>query len=526
MTESIFLRNSSGLVKTAKPFDVLIFNLGLISVGIAVTLGHFFIPANYTGADLVIAEVIAGIFMAVIAFAFWCWTSAIPRSGGVYSFVSRGVHPLVGFGVSFIDSTVWLFYNTFAATFLVTIGIAPALFYLGVSTDNQTLQSLAINLQEPVYLFIIASLAIIVSGYLLIQGMKAFFVFQKIMFTIAIIGTVTAIYVLMNSTAEGFQVSFIASYSSYIDNPIQTIQAYSTDQYTYSFKMTVLAAVWPILSFVGSIFSVNIASEIQNVRKAQFFGMFGSIVLAIILMTLLSHNLNKVVTPEFQAALSNYYFSKEGANLPLAPYFSVLAAVVTQSPILIILICLGFFSWAFLWIPATLTYSARAVLAWSFDRIAPASLGFVHPQKFTPVNAIITVVIANLVFLVLFLFVPFFNSLILVLAAMLAWIPVMIGAIIFPYRKKSMYKETEISKYEPWGIPLISIAGFFGLLAVATLSVFLLFDEVATGPIIQSIGTILVLFTVAVVWYYTVKNIRKKKENIDISRAFDEIPID
>lgn len=290
--------------------------------------------------------------------------------------------------------------------------------------------------------------------------------------------------------------------------------------------MTILAAVWPLLSFVGSIFSVNIASEIQNVRRSQFWGMFGSIVIAIILMSTLSYYLDKVVSPEFQAALSNYYLSKEGVNLPIAPYFSSLVTVLVHSPFLILLVCLGFFSWAFLWIPATLTYSARAILAWSFDRIAPASLGFVHPQKYTPVNAIITVVIVNLVFLVLYIFVPFFNSLILVLAAMIAWIPVMIGAIIFPFRKKTLYDQTEISKYKLLGIPLISIAGLLGFITVTTLSIFLLFDNVAAGPSIHSIGTIAILFIIVTVWYVIVKRIRKKKENIDISKVFDEIPID
>lgn len=235
MEKSIFLRNASGLVKTARPIDVLIFNLGLISVGIAVTLGHFFVPANYTGANLVLAEIISGVFMAIIAFAFWCWTSAIPRSGGTYSFVTRGVHPLIGFGVSFIDSTVWLFYNTFAATYLVTIGISPALFFLGVSFHSQLLQNLAVSLQEPLYLFIVAGLAIIFSGYLLIQGMKTFFKFQKIMFALAIIGTFISIHVLMNSTSDIFQKNFNTIYSGYIKNPTQTISYYYTGKYDYSF---------------------------------------------------------------------------------------------------------------------------------------------------------------------------------------------------------------------------------------------------------------------------------------------------
>src|SRR4051812_45948619 len=105
----LFLRKASGLVKSAGAWDVFTYNLGLASVGIAVTLAHFAVPANYPGANLPLAEIVAAVFMASMAFAFWCWSAVIPRSGGIYAFLSRGLNPAVGFGVSFVDSFTWLF---------------------------------------------------------------------------------------------------------------------------------------------------------------------------------------------------------------------------------------------------------------------------------------------------------------------------------------------------------------------------------------------------------------------------------
>ncbi len=124
----VFLRKSSGLVKSASAFDVFNYNFGLVSVGIAITLAHYWVPPNYPGASLPLAEIISAPFMGCIAWGFWCWSVAIPRSGGIYAFVSRGVSPGVGFAVSFVDTFTWLFYNALAATFLTTIGIAPGLF--------------------------------------------------------------------------------------------------------------------------------------------------------------------------------------------------------------------------------------------------------------------------------------------------------------------------------------------------------------------------------------------------------------
>src|SRR5687768_161834 len=109
-THDVFLRKTSGLVKTAGTFDVFTYNFGTISIGIVLTLAHFFVPANYPGASLPLAHVLAALFMACIAWAFWCWSVSIPRSGGIYAFVSRGLSPGLGFAVSFVDTLTFLFY--------------------------------------------------------------------------------------------------------------------------------------------------------------------------------------------------------------------------------------------------------------------------------------------------------------------------------------------------------------------------------------------------------------------------------
>ena len=140
------------------------YNLGLASVGIAVTLAHFWVPANYPGANLPLAEVIAAVFMAAMAFTFWCWSAVIPRSGGIYAFLSRGLNPAVGFGVGFVDSFTWLFYNALAATYVTSIGIAPALFSIGILTGKREIVEWAFVTQRPSVQFAIGAVAILLAG--------------------------------------------------------------------------------------------------------------------------------------------------------------------------------------------------------------------------------------------------------------------------------------------------------------------------------------------------------------------------
>jgi amino acid transporter len=521
----VFLRKSSGLVKAAGPLDVFIYNLGLISVGIAVTLVHYWVPSNYAGASLPLAEVLAAAFMACIAWAFWCWSVAIPRSGGIYAYVTRGLSPGLGFAVSFVDTFVWLFYNALAATFLVTIGIGPALFAVGYLTGYPSLVNAAVLLQAPVWQFAIGSLAIVAAGVVLASGIRAFFALQKVILIIAGVGTVAAIAGLAGASHEGFVSHFDAAMKQFGVSSASLSGKSPTTAWAYSGLATLLAAVWPVLSYVGSIFSVNIGGEVRNSARSQAIGMFGSIFVAAALMALLSWLGNGVFGMEFQASLGAFALGPEGKALPLPPHYSLLASLASGSLTLAVLICAGFFAWAFFWIPATMLYATRAVIAWSFDRVAPAGLGYVHPVRHAPVTAIAAVAVVNVLFLGLFLFTPFFGSLILVLAAMLAWIPTMLGAVVFPYRRPELFQRSGMAQSRIFGVPTMAVAGGLGLCAVLVLTVLLWNDEVAAGHSAQSLGTIGAVFAVGLAWYFSARALRRR-EGLDIERAFEEIPIE
>jgi amino acid transporter len=299
----------------------------------------------------------------------------------------------------------------------------------------------------------------------------------------------------------------------------------STTPWRFSWQATLLAAVWPVLSYVGSIFSVNIGGEVRNSANSQAVGMFGSILVAAAVMAVLSLCGDHVFGQEFQAVLGTFAQGEGGKALPLPPYYSLLAALATGSPVLAVVLCIGFLAWAFFWIPATMVYATRAIIAWSFDRVAPAALGYVHPARHTPVTAITAVVVANLLFLMLFLFTPFFGTLVLVLAAMLAWIPTMLGAIIFPFHRPELFARCGMAHSRCLGISTMVVAGGLGLAAVLLLTVLLWNDNVAAGHSPQSLGTIGVVFGVGLLWYLVAREFRRR-QGLELKRAFQEIPIE
>ncbi len=262
----------------------------------------------------------------------------------------------------------------------------------------------------------------------------------------------------------------------------------------------------------------------RNVQRSQFVGMFGSLIIAATVMTVLSTLGNRSSGQSFQAAVDTYA-SGNGNTLPVPPYFSFMTALGTSSPILAGLVCLGFFAWAFFESAGDNGLPTWAAIAWSFDRVAPAPLGYVHPTRHTPVTAIIAVMIANLIFLALFLFTPFFGTLVLVLAAMLAWYPTMLGAVLFPYLRPAMFSNSPMGKRRIFGLPMMSVALRLGLGATIILTIMLWNDPIAAGHSPASLGTIGIVFGLGLIWYFVVRAIRAR-QGLHIDRAFKEIPIE
>src|SRR5436305_6397025 len=99
---SLFVRQSSGLVRNVSVTNALFFNVAAF-VGVGLTLYPIFYSLGFVPiwkaagiSEYAWAAIVAGIFCAVLALIFASLTSVMPRSGGDYVFTSRIVHPALG----------------------------------------------------------------------------------------------------------------------------------------------------------------------------------------------------------------------------------------------------------------------------------------------------------------------------------------------------------------------------------------------------------------------------------------------
>src|SRR6266568_2363671 len=108
--DSNFTRNATGLVREVSMWDALIMNtLGMnVAVGSVLLLQQA--PAIFPGGNMVLAVVIGTLIMAfTLLWVYSEFSAAMPRSGGDYVFVSRALHPFLGWLLSWSQG-IWLIF--------------------------------------------------------------------------------------------------------------------------------------------------------------------------------------------------------------------------------------------------------------------------------------------------------------------------------------------------------------------------------------------------------------------------------
>ena len=149
----------------------------------------------------------------------------------------------------------------------------------------------------------------------------------------------------------------------------------------------------------------------------------------------------------------------EGVGLQTDPTITLLAGVLTGSPVVSALVAAGFILWMWMWIPGMHTFGVRAVVAWSFDRVAPEALGKISETRHTPTVAIWFCVAITVVFMAMFVFTDFFSTIIILIeAAVLAWSIVLFAGIFFPYTRPEIYEKSPIANKKILGLPMMTVA--------------------------------------------------------------------
>jgi amino acid transporter len=530
-----FSRAASGLIRVAGAWDVFIFNVGLVSIGIAIAFNQYYGPSLYPGAAIWLSTLLAAVGMCFVAATFYFWSVIFPRSGGVYVSLSRTTTPLVAFVFSVLETMVLLYYGALAASLIVTVGLSSFFATVGGVADSSRLESWAGSVAKPAGVFWIGTLLLVVAGGLLVSGTRRYFQVQKVLFAIAVLGTLVLIVVMLVGSRSTFRNNLSSIAGLDYGQVVSKATAKGYTHKGFDFGETVKFLIWPLLPLLGAVQSIALGGEVKRVRRTQLVGMLGAVIGTGVLIALFAVLATRAFGDTFQGAIAWNSLngvangSTEG-TIGAAPWFTVLAGILSGNSVIAAIVMATFAAWIWFWIPAELAYTTRSMIAWSFDRLAPEKLGYVSRRFHTPTVAIGLSTAGAIVFMWLIAY-RNFALLTLIEIIVLVWGVAAAASVVFPWARRSFFESSPVSAWRFAGIPVMTLTGIVSAAFFVLAFVLLWRDPIAAGRMIDFHHTTrefwltLGVGVFGIAWYIGMKAYRRS-QGIDVGLAFREIPIE
>jgi basic amino acid/polyamine antiporter, APA family len=535
---AVFLRKASGVVRAMSPRDGMIYGY-LSAAGLYAIVLFLFLGAGvFPRANVLLANILGILFFVPIYVVYSNLASAMPRSGGDYVFTSRLLTPSIGYCVAWAAWIFWGFFFTYlAASAVVTAVIAPMLSAIGVSSGNQWWIQAASTITERGWLLAIEIVLIVLAGVIMVRGMRGFVKFQRyFMFPGSIIGLIL-IAVLFLVVSKGTFFSHFDQFQQSAGgipsgdvvskaNALGFAAGHSSLFDTLGFSVTIAQFyVWTIWSseLLGEIKS---ASKLRSAFKMfagagllQFvtfmvgivwaYSYFGSTFLRSFSWMVLNHPSELGGSWDFRGVTTFFYIPSLNIVVGIVLFLCFLGPVLQS-----------------LFNPQL--SSSRMLLAMSFDRVLPDSLGKINARG-VPHVAIWFGVIVSVLLAILATFVTdisklyFWSS----FATLFGIIASLIGGMIFPWRAKRVFDGSPGGRLRVLGIPVVTVGGVIGVLWIGLMMVISLTHSgiglLEPGAARVGLVTFAAVALIAFLGFFGIERYRRRT-GIEVAYAFKEIP--
>jgi len=529
--DQVFVRQATGLVREASALDAALFNLMWSSIPLAVALILLTGPALYTRSNLAIAILLAALLAVPMALTYAFLASAMPRSGADYVWVSRLVHPALGF-MSNVSFNFWVtFFIGEYATLLGSWGLSSVFRVLAAYTGTRGFLSAADFFVTTGGVLILGFALVILSTALLIfgRGIETFLRLQRWAFILWLVGgiLVPGVVILFASPAafaHHFD-TYVASLGGHADAHAAVIRGGGFSDRPASPGLTILAVTMPYF-VMGFIFqSAYFGGEIKRGKGTHVLSMGGALVLAVLLLEFVVVGFDRGVGRGFLGALGLAAPAQYG--LGFTPLYAELAGIAANNIVVGLLVTVGFTVGFIFWVPQTMVLISRGLFAWSLDRLLPEKVSEVNPRTHTPVVSTLIIMVGGLIAVTVVAFNPSLSAVVGLFGLTLTYLCVSLGAVLFPYRHPDVFAASPYNQ-RIGGIPLVSVVGAVSFVAAAALEAILLLDRNSGTSWALNRGTVLLalgVFCGALPVYYIARALQRR-QGFDVDLAYKEIPPD
>lgn len=333
-----FTRKATGLVRELSLLDMITYNAAVATpLGVALAIALFYVWAALPGANLTIALLLGllSIIFPIVTFALL--SSAMPRVGGDYAYISRIMHPSLALASNLCYLIVALMGSAFVAVAGVRFVLAPTLAIVGVLGGYSSWVDASTTVSGDWWTFIIGSLVIVASAAVAILGTKLAGRTMTILYLVSLAGSIITLLILLFTSRESF-ISNVNSFSKPLTHANDTYHATIAagqkagllypDKDGYSTKSTIGAIYVTYGLTVSAYAGVYLAGEMRGAGRrrrqlqAVLWSGYGQGFLLVISMLAFIHT----VGLDFLIASSNGAF-----GVPVAPYAQFFVGVTSGS---------------------------------------------------------------------------------------------------------------------------------------------------------------------------------------------------
>jgi len=529
-TPSLFVRQTSGLIKEFRPIDVFVFNTVAFALGLVLAITPTFLGGLYPNANIHVVLTLGFILTAFNGLVYGLFSAAMPRSGGDYVFISRTLNPAVGFAANWgFTWSQFLGVGVYAA-WCVRDALSPALITLGYGMRSKALIDSGGFVLKPVPMFVIGTLLLASVLVVSLAGTKILKRFLNAFFVVALIGTGMLMWVFLTTSHS----EFVAAFNSAMAQQANLENAYAavieqarsnglqTGQPT-DFLSALLALPVGYWVFIGVTYSAYVGGEIKEPQKSQTIGILGALVFGYVIYMITMGAYYDVVGRDFNNAVALLQ-TLEKSPLPTSGSMSFFAGILTTNIGAILLISVSTFLWFFMMLFVMATVCVRNIFAWSFDQLAPERWSHTDRRGAPRVATLVVVGCAEL-FLAAQVFagITFMNYIALFSVCFLI---AGIAAIVFPYRRKELFEQSPaIVRRRVLGLPLITLAG----IGNTVLFLLVLYSALTNNGLSGVTGEWLPVYVLVAIYgsgflVYMATKAYRARGGVDLGHLYSEIP--
>jgi len=424
----VFVRRSSGLVRNISARDALILNV-MFMAPTAVFIYGIWGAATYPGVNLPMTALLAIPISLIIGLFYAMYSVTMPRSGGDYIWVSRTLHPSLGFAINFFLFVGLLSVAGAYVPWLTQFALGPLLYYNGY-------QDLAASIGTNEATFVAAIFVYLFAAFIVSRGAKATARTLEVLFALVFVGLLVYVGTLLAVGHEGFVANFERlSGLSYSDIVSEGVSAGYSGELLGS--ATLLGLVFTFINFLGFNATIYTAGEIKDVQRSQITAILGAVVV-FGLITFAAYGVTYLVMGgEFIQGVAS---GTTAGSLPFPAYMTVLFRYSTDNIWAFNIMMIG---WTGMVLAAILTYIAitvRFVFAWSFDRVIPEAFSRLDKKHNSPYVALTLVTAVAVVLQWAWLYTPLLTYfLYIVFGWMIMQIVGAVSALVLPSRRKDLW---------------------------------------------------------------------------------------